>query len=281
MPKVHIVIDSTANVPQTMLEEHKNLHVVPLAVMLGHRQWREDQIDNTDLFSLIRETGEFPKTSQPAPGEFIRIFEPIIGAGDDIVVITLSSGLSGTVQSAQTAAQSIDPKRIRVVDSGTTAIGMVRMAQQALLMAAAGKSAVDIANRMERVSQATHTLFVPATLEYLHKGGRIGGAAALLGTILQIRPVLYLNSGKVAVLDKVRTWTKAINRIVEEVKQHNNPEYIGIVHLDAPEEAEKLQLKLQEVYPADLISVSTGGAVLSSHLGPGLVGVILQDSTGA
>lgn len=280
MPKVHIVIDSTANVPQTMLQEHKNLHVVPLAVILGHRQWREDQIANTDLFSLIRETGEFPKTSQPAPGEFIQTFERIIEAGDDIVVITLSSGLSGTIQSARTAAQSIDPERIRAVDSGTTAIGMVRMAQQALLMAAAGQSAADIAKRMERMSQATHTLFVPATLEYLHKGGRIGGAAALLGTILQIRPVLYLSGGKVAVLDKVRTWTKAINRIEEEVKQHNNPEYIGVVHLGAPEEAEKLQLKLQEVYPADLISVSTGGAVLASHLGPGLVGVILQDSVG-
>jgi DegV family protein with EDD domain len=157
---------------------------------------------------------------------------------------------------------------------------MVKMAQQALAMAAAGQSAVDIADRLERVSQATHTLFVPATLEFLHKGGRIGGAAAVLGTILQIRPVLYLSGGKVAVLDKVRTWTKAIDRIVEAVKQHNNPKYIGIVHIGAPEEAEKFRQKLQEAYPAELISVSTGGAVLASHLGPGLVGVILQDSEG-
>lgn len=278
MPKVHIVLDSTANVPQAMLEEHSNLHVVPLSVRLGHREWREDQIVNSDLFSLIRQTGEFPKTSQPAPGEFARTFERILEADGDIVVITLSSGLSGTIQSARTASQGIDPKRVIVVDSGTTAIGMVKMAQQGLTMADSGQSAVAIANQMERVSVSTHTLFVPATLEYLHKGGRVGGAAALLGTILKIRPVLYLNAGRVAVLDKVQTWNKAVNRIVEEVLQHQQPEYIGVVHIDAAEEAEKLKLRLQDSYPAERISVSTGGAVLASHLGPGLVGVILQDS---
>jgi DegV family protein with EDD domain len=277
MPKVHVVVDSTANASSAMMEKHRNLHVVPLTVTLGQRQWREDQLTNEDLFFLMRETGEFPKTSQPAPGDFIRAFQPIIEDGGEIVVITMSSGLSGTIQSAKTAASSVDAKRIFVVDSGTTAIGMVRMAEEALLMALEEKSATEIAKRMEQASQATHTLFAPGTLEYLHKGGRLGGASALLGSILQIRPVLYLNGGRVAVLDKVRTWTKAVSRIVEEVKQHNNPVHIGVVHISAPEEAEKLRLQLQEWYPETAISVSTGGSVLASHLGPGLLGVILQD----
>ncbi len=277
MSKVHIVLDSTANVPQAMLAEHSNLHVVPLSVRLGHREWREDQIGNPDLFALVRQTGDFPKTSQPAPGEFVRTFERILEADGDIIVITLSGGLSGTIQSARTAAQSVDSRRVFAVDSGTTAIGMVKLAQQGLAMAAAGQPTAAIAARLEQLSACTHTMFVPATLEYLHKGGRIGGAAALLGTILKIRPVLYVNAGKVAVLDKVQTWNRAVNRIVEAVLQHQQPEYIGVVHIEALAEAEKLRLRLQDSYPAERISVSTGGAVLAAHLGPGLVGVILGE----
>jgi DegV family protein with EDD domain len=155
---------------------------------------------------------------------------------------------------------------------------MVRLAEQALQMAEANQSAADIAKQLVRLSQATHTLFVPETLEYLHKGGRIGSAAALLGTILQIRPVLYLNSGKVAILDKVRTWSKAVARIVEEVKQHNNPVHIDIVHIEGLVEAQKLFLQLNELYPDVPVSISSGGAVLAAHLGPGLVGVVLQDA---
>ena len=242
---------------------------------LGQRQWREDQLACADLFSLMRESGAFPKTSQPAPGDFIRIFEPIMAAGGEIVVITLASALSGTFQSAQTAAQTVDAQRIRVVDSGTTAIGMVEMAQQALALAADGQPAAVIADRIAAVSRLTHTLFVPATLEFLHKGGRIGGAAALLGTILNIRPVLYLNGGKVAVLDKVRTWNKALDRIAGEAGQAD-PAYMGVVHVETPQEAAKLQMKLQAAHPAARISVSSAGTVLAAHLGPGLVGVVYQ-----
>lgn len=280
MQKVHIVLDSTAHLPAAMLEENHNLHMVSLTVIIGQQQWREDQLPSDELFSLIQAGAEFPKTSQPALGEFTHLFQQIIDTGADIVVITLSSGLSGTMQGARVAAQAVDPKRILVVDSGTTAIGMVRMAETALTMADNGKSAAEISAQLEKISRATYTMFVPGTLEYLRRGGRIGGASALLGAILQIRPVLYLHGGQVAVLDKVRTWTKAVGRIVQEVKQHNNPVYIGVVHIGAPEEAERLRRQLTEIYPERLISVSTGGSVLASHLGPGLVGVILQDSPG-
>lgn len=276
MHKVHVVLDSTAYVPDGMLEKHNNLHIVPLSVTLGHRQWREDQLTGRELFALVEAGNEFPKTSQPSPGDFIQTFQPIIAAHCEIVVITLASGLSGTIQSAKTAALSVGPKSIFVVDSGTTAIGMMKMAEAALALASDGKLAAEIASVLEQISRATYTFFVPGTLEYLRKGGRIGGAAALLGAMLQIRPVLYLHDGKVAVLDKVRTRSKAISRIVHEAKQHNSV-YIGIVHIEAPDEAESLRRQLVESYPADLVSVSTGGAVLAAHLGPGLIGVILQD----
>ncbi|MDU4961041.1 MAG: DegV family protein [Sporomusaceae bacterium] len=276
MHKVHIVVDSTAAMLPELLLRHPNLHVVPLTVTLGQRQWREDQLRSAELFSLMQASGEFPKTSQPAPGDFIAILQPIAAAGGEVVVITLSGGLSGTLQSARTAAQLVDAARVSVVDSGTTAIGLVKLAQQALALADAGLTAAEIAGRIAAVSQVTHTLFVPATLEFLRKGGRIGGAAALLGSILQIRPVLYLNGGKVEVLDKVRTWGKALDRIAAEINRYSRLEYIGIVHSDAPQDAAKLQAKLAETLPPERIGISAAGSVLAAHLGPGMVGAVCQ-----
>lgn len=277
MPQVHIVLDSTAHVPSAMLAVNGNLHVVPLMVTLGQQQWPEDEIANADLFVRIRESGLFSKTSQPAPGDFIQLFQSITETGGELVVITLSGGLSGTCRGAESAAEMVNSGKVWVVDSGTTAIGMVKMAEQGLAMARDGYSGAQIAAQIAAMAQATHTLFVPATLEYLYKGGRIGGAAALFGSILHIHPILYLYGGRVAVLDKVRTWSKAVSRIVAEVKQHNKPVYIGVVHIEAPEEAEKLRLQLADCYPGVPVHISTGGAVLASHLGPGLVGVIWQD----
>jgi DegV family protein with EDD domain len=120
-------------------------------------------------------------------------------------------------------------------------------------------------------------MFVPGTLEYLHKGGRIGRAAALLGGILQIRPVLHLVGGKVDVLDKVRTQQRALARMVEELTTHRHLEYIGVVHITAPDKAEQLAADVSGRYPDTPISVSKAGSVLGAHLGPGLVAIIYQD----
>jgi len=275
--QVHVILDSTANVPPQLLEKWRNLHVVPLTVLLNNRQINESELSAADLFTLIKETGDHPKTSQPAPGDFSALFSTIHNSGDSAVVITLAGSLSGTVQSAKIAAQMAGSKNIFVVDSGTTAIGMVQMAEQALAMAAAGAEAAAIAAEIEKMAGATHTMFVPATLEYLHKGGRIGGAAAVFGAILQIRPILYLREGKVAVLDKVRTRTRAIARMTEELKNYPDFAYISVVAIEAKEEALILQQQIQQLYPQIPVLFGEGGAVLASHLGPGLVGLIFQE----
>jgi len=275
--QVHVILDSTANVPPQLLEKWCNLHVVPLTVLLNNRQINESELSAADLFTLIKETGDDPKTSQPAPGDFAALFSTIHNSGDSAVVITLAGSLSGTVQSAKIAAQMAGSKNIFVVDSGTTAIGMVQMAEQALAMAAAGAEAGCIAAEIEKMAGATHTMFVPATLEYLHKGGRIGGAAAVFGAILQIRPILYLREGKVAVLDKVRTRTRAIARMTEELKNYPDFAYISVVAIEAKEEALILQQQIQQLYPQIPVLFGEGGPVLASHLGPGLVGLIFQE----
>ncbi len=277
MSSIHVIVDSTAQIPEEMLAAHANLHIVPLKVIIGDDEWEEDKISAARLFSLVQERGIHPRTSQPAVGDFIKVIAPLAEAGVQVIIITISGGLSGTAQGARTAAQMIGGKNIYVVDSGTTAMGMVDMARIALTMAGEGKSAVEIAAYLAAMVKVTHTVFMPDTLTYLYKGGRIGGAAALVGNVLQIKPLLYLVDGKVAVLDKVRTRARALARMVDEVSKYRNIEYIGLGYIEEPEQAMQLKEELQKLYPYLSITLSRLGAVLGAHLGPGLIGLIFRE----
>ncbi|HMM21976.1 MAG TPA: DegV family protein [Selenomonadales bacterium] len=277
MPDIHIVLDSTAGVSPAILSAYANLHVVSLTVMLDGQEWPEEKIAPAELFAAVAAGRRHPRTSQPSPGDFARVAGPLARDGNDVIIITLSSAVSGTLQSAKTGASMVGG-RVWVIDSGTTAAGMVKMAEWALEEAARGTPAEKIAGGLEARRQRTRTMFVPGTLEYLHKGGRIGGASALIGTLLQIKPVLYLVEGKVAVLDKVRTRQRAVARMVEELKRCRRPAYIGIVQIEAADEGDRLERQLRELYPDCDITVAAGGAVLGTHLGPGLLGIIYQES---
>jgi len=272
---IHIILDSTANVPQQMLKEYANLHVVPLKVIRGSQVWLDGELTNEQLFQQMKDSNFQVRTSQPSPGDFMAVMEPLSANGADIIVITMSGGLSGTVQSAEIAARMLG-KNVFVIDSGTTAIGMVKMAQTALDLADDQVPAAEIADYLRLLSKATHTMFVPGSLEYLHRGGRIGGAAALFGGILQIRPILQLVDGRVAVLDKIRTRARAITRLLEELKKYDDLEYVGVVQIEALEEAQQLCAKIAECCPGLALSVTDGGTVLATHLGPGLIGFVFQ-----
>jgi DegV family protein with EDD domain len=275
---LHIIVDSTANLTYQQLAAQANLHVVPLTVAIGDQEWFENQITTREWFAKIDGSGQPIRTSQPAPGQFVQVLAPLVAAGQQVVVITIAAALSGTWQSAKTATDLVDNQRCKVVDSGTTAAGLGQLALAAGLAAEEGATLEEVVGLVTQMAKNTHTLFVPATLEYLQKGGRIGAAAALVGGVLQIRPVLYLVGGQVAVLDKVRTQPKAITRMVEELAKHPNNEYIEVVHIEAWEEAQQLAARIEQLFPQSKVRVSTGGAVLGSHLGPGLLGIIFQST---
>ncbi len=275
MANIQVVIDSTANVSAEILNHYPNLHVVPLKVLLGKQEWPEDELPPERLFELVAQSGIYPTTSQPSIGDFLALFEQL--AGQEIIVITLAGALSGTAQGARAAAQMLGSRSIHILDSGTTAVGMIRLAQTALKLAERGKTAAEIVPQLERMAKGMHTLFVPRTLEYLHKGGRIGGAAALFGAILQIKPVLCLVEGQVQVLDKVRTHPKALARMLDELKQYPRLQHIGLVQNDAMAEAEALSRQIRELYPYTAFSITNIGAVLGAHLGPGIVGLVFQE----
>lgn len=278
MPNVHIVIDSTACLTDDFLKKHNNLHVIPLKVILGDREWPEPEMSCRELFELIQKYNTIPKTSQPAPGDFAAVLEPLAAAGHDVIVITITSSVSGTFNGAKAAAQAAGG-RIRVLDSRTAAVGVAQMVEMALAMIRDGHSADEVFGRLEAMVDATHTMIVPKTLEYLHKGGRIGGAAALMGTILQIRPVLYLSEGKVEVLDKARTQGKAVQRMVEELSKYPKLAHIGVVHIEAPEDGAKLADQVKELYPEVPVSLTSGSPVLATHLGP-VLAIICHEGLG-
>lgn len=277
MPEIHVVIDSTANITAAGLTQHSRLQVVALNVSLGEQNWAEQQLPPAELFELVRKTGSIPRTSQPSTGAFMTVLEPLVRAGHEVIVITLAEALSGTAQGARTAAQMLNSHNIHIIDSGTTAIGIINLAQAALTMADSGSTAAAIAARLQAMAKVTHTLFAPATLEYLYKGGRIGGAAAVVGSILQIKPVLHLVGGKVAVLDKVRTRGRAIERMLAELARYDRLARIGIVETGASAEAEALSRRIGELYSYSDVCVSGIGSVLAAHLGPGLLGLIFQE----
>ncbi len=275
MSNIHIVLDSTANVLPETLAAYPNLHIVPLKVIMGENVWNEPELSTEELFRLVREKGIHPRTSQPAPGDFAAAFAPAAD-GNAIIMIGVSGGLSGTVNGARAAAREFKGREIYVIDSCTSAIGMVKMAEAALAMAAAGQLASTIAQRLQTMADATHTLFLPDSLEYLHKGGRIGGAAVLFGSILQIKPILTLCAGKVQVVDKVRTRARALARMVEELNKYGELEYIGVAHGEAPAVAREVYDTVKQRYPDVPVSLTNIGSALGAHLGPGIIGLIFQ-----
>ncbi len=277
MNNIHIVLDSTAHIEDEFLQKYKNLHKVSLKVRIAEQEWDEDELSAHDLFIETKKAGVMQQTSQPPIGAFIQLFQSIVDQGDTCIVIAVAGALSGTVQGARTAAVTVDKKKIHVIDAQTSAIGLVRMAESALEMIEAGKSAEQILEVLHKQVKVTHTLLLPDSLEYLHRGGRIGGAAALFGTILQIKPVLYLAEGRITILDKVRTRKRAINRLIEELGKCGELEYIGIVHVEA--EAEGLETKAQvaELYPTAKISLTVAGSAVAAHTGPGTLAFIYQE----
>lgn len=275
MSIIHIVLDSTAYASPEMLAAHPNLHIVPLTVMLGDMVWKEPELSSAELFRLVKEKGIHPRTSQPSPGEFAKVFA-LAADGQPIIMIGVSGGLSGTVNGARSAARECKGREIYVVDSCTAAIGTVKLAEAALKMAAEGQAAGVIAARLQQLADATHTLILPDSLEYLHKGGRIGGAAALFGSILQIKPILKLQDGKIQVFDKVRTKPRAVARMLEELDKHGELAYIGVAHGEAPVAAGEIYDTVRQRYPNIPASLTGIGSALSAHLGPGVMGLFFQ-----
>lgn len=275
MSRVAIVTDSTAY----LVDDSAAVRVVPLRVNLGDRT-ATDGVDVTpaDVIAALRAKVRV-STSRPSPAEFALAYRDCLDAGaDHVVSIHLAAALSGTWESAVLASQDFGYGVVRVVDSRGTAAGLGFAVRAALEAASSGASVAEVQQAATEVIDRTRTLFYVDSLEYLRRGGRIGTAAALLATSLSVKPLLQMVEGQVVALEKVRTPTRALARLVAltVAAAGDGPVDVAVHHLAASPRAEAVAEQIRDQVPAlGALYVSELGPVLGVHLGPGAIGTVL------
>jgi DegV family protein with EDD domain len=276
---VAVITDSTAYLPDELVEGY-GIRVVPLYVVLAGRSGREGRdIGPDDVARALTARGQRVSTSRPTPGDFVEAYRQALAAGaDQLVSVHLSGELSGTSDAARLAASQIGEHVVTVVDSRAAAMGSGFAVLAAARTAATGADARTVAESARETAAATRTFFVVDTLEHLRRGGRIGAAAAVLGSALAVKPVLHVQDGRVVPLEKVRTSTRALHRLVQRAVEAagDGDVSIAVHHLAAPERAERLAAELRERLPRlRELHVSELGAAIGAHVGPGAVGVVV------
>lgn len=275
---VRIVTDSTADIPSEQARE-LGITVVPLTVSFGDKDYLDGiELDNATFYQMLQSSKAVPRTSQPPPAAFVEAFTRLISEGaDGIIAVLLSAKLSGTYQSACTGRDSLadDMRKIpvEIVDSATVSMGMGYVVMQAAKEAQQGDSLEEILARLRSRLSRTRILFVIDTLEYLKRGGRVGGAQAFLGNMLSVKPILGIKNGMVVGIEQPRTRSKANARIAQLVGEMGQFEQFAIVESDA-EAGQQLASALKNVYPHEIPTYKLGAAI-GTYAGPGTAGVTL------
>lgn len=272
---LRIVTDSACDLPPELAERH-GIEIVPLTVRFGD----EELVDRRDLtprqfWDRLAHSDVLPETAAPSPGAFEAAYRKAAEDGcEGVVCVTISAGLSATYEAAQLAAQAMtDSIPVRVVDSRAVALAEGLMAVRAAEMAGEGAGIDDVVRELEDLVGRSRTFAALDTLENLKKGGRIGGAQAFVGSMLSIKPIIQVSEGKVEPESRQRTRAKALRYLAEKVRQHEPVDMLAVMHGDAPDLDEMLDL-LSSTRSREEIVVGDVGAVIGTHTGPRVMGVI-------
>jgi DegV family protein with EDD domain len=279
MPSTAVVADTTSYLPRELLAEH-DIREVSLYVGLEGDQEREADITDLHAFyERLRISDQTVTTSQPSVGDFISVYEPLLAEGKEIISIHLSSGISGTCESAMQARERLTAdgkggERIVVYDSRTGAGGMGLMALTAANAAENGASAAEAEERVKTARDELKIFFAVDTLDYLRRGGRIGAARAWIGTTLKIKPILTLEE-EITPIERVRTRSRAFERMVDYGRQRHEAgaDAWVVQHVQDPENAQRLVEACQPFFGSDPVFTSEVGPVIGAHVGPGLLGI--------
>lgn len=277
MSKVAVVTDSTAYLPDDLISAY-NITVVPLVVIWGE----ETLLDNIDItpkafYTRLSTSKTMPSTSQATIQAFAEVFENLHTKGYEILTVVISSALSGTLDSAIQAKKLVPEAKIELIDSELTSLPLAYMALAAARAAKYGASIEKCKQIVEEIRDHTEVFFAVDTLEFLHRGGRIGGASRFLGTALNLKPILQLQDGKIEALERVRTSKRAHDRLIELIKSgvngHQHINMMGVVAASAPEAASNLLNAIKKSFSPSEILVGNLSPVIGTHTGPGTVGV--------
>ena len=274
-----VVCDTTAYLPAELIAE-RGIETVSLYVSVdGHQEREADIDDHAAFFERLRASERGATTSQPSTGDFVSVYQPLLDAGKEIVSLHISAGISGTHKAASQARQRLideeqGGERIRVLDSRSAAGGLGLCVLAAAAAANAGGSADAVAARAEETRESLKMWFAVDTLEYLRRGGRIGGARAWIGGALKIKPILTLEE-EITPVERVRTRARSLERLRDYARQRHESGFDGWVvqHIQDDETAAALVDDCREIFGCEPIFVSEIGAVLGAHVGPGLLGV--------
>jgi DegV family protein with EDD domain len=269
---VRIVTDSTADLTPEQ-QRAAGITVVPLNVHFGDEVFR-DHVDLSadEFFRRLKASAQLPRTSQPSVGAFEEAYRKLLDGGDEVVSVHLSSKVSGTYNSALMAAQSVGDGKIDVVDSLSTSMALGFMALEGAKLARAGRDRQAVAECLQGLVPKARVICVVDTLTYLERGGRIGKARALLGSLLNVKPILQLKDGEVVPVGRARGRPQSLSRLVELLQRDGKVSQLAIMHGAAQTDAEQLRERVASSYPGMDIQLTEIGAVLGTHTGPGVIG---------
>ena len=265
-----VVTDSTADLPEAWRARY-GIEVVPLRVLFGNESFR-DRVDMTDaqFFDRLAAATKLPTTSAPSPGDFSQVYERLAKDYEGCVSIHIGAQLSATAEAARVGAQSVEGFRVEVVDSET-----VTMPMAFLCRVAAESASLDdaVANVRARVPNC-RVLALLDTLRYLEMGGRLSRAQAVIGTMLDLKPILQVKDREIKPVDRVRTKARAVTRMVELFQAEGPIEHVGVVHAQSAEEAEGIASRLRDGLGRQEVVIGQIGCVLGTHVGPKAVGIV-------
>lgn len=265
-----VVTDSTADLPDEWRDRYR-IEVVPLKVLFGKESFR-DRVDMTDaeFFRRLAASSSLPTTSAPSPGEFAQAYERLSKDYDGCISIHIGAQLSATAEAARVGAQSLDGFPVKVIDSETVTMPMAFLCRIAAESASLDQAAAAVEQRIPKC----RVLALLDTLRYLEMGGRIKRAQAVIGTMLDLKPLLLVEDREIKPVDRVRTRSRAIPRMIEFFRSQTPVEYAAVMHAEAPDDAERIVADLKREFPDLDIPVGQIGCVLGTHTGPKALGIV-------
>jgi DegV family protein with EDD domain len=272
MPHIRVVTDSASDIPQDIAAKHR-IVVVPLSIHFGSKTYISgEELSGPEFYQMMSTNENFPRTSQPPIGRFEQVYAELRDEGAEVISIHLSSRLSGTFAGASTAAHEVEGARVHLVDSLSGSKGALVL--EAARLAAEGRTADEIIRYVEAMRGRTHVALMVDSLAHLQRGGRIGRARSLIGTLLNVKPLVSLDNGEVIPRQRVRTVQRALQDMAAEAQSRLPLQELRIMHANAPALVEQFREVLQPIVnqavPADLI-----GPVVGTHIGEGSIGIVM------
>ncbi|HID86717.1 MAG TPA: DegV family protein [Anaerolineae bacterium] len=273
MENVRVVTDSLANIPSEMVEE-LGITVVPTNIHFGQEVYRNGiDLTSEEFYARLAKSPDLPTTSQPSVGVFEEVYRRLGRETDQIISLHIPATVSGTFNSAHTAAQALPHLEIAVVDGDNISMALGWLVVKAARAAQQGRDLGEIMALVQETIPRLRLLAVVDTLEYAYRGGRIGKSKALMGTLLRVKPIVQFLRGELLPVENVRTRRKALQRLVELAAEMAPFEEVAVPHTNAPEVAQEVREMLAAIHPVDRIPITEAGPVLGTHAGPGAVGI--------